>query len=856
MTQPLNTRYFHQLPTLSKPYDGTEILAASRALGGNLYETGGLPLGDLIDLANATGVLSVTHGGTGAASVPSARLALAVPTYVGTKAAMAALDPARDLASILTPNHIGGVFALLTLAALSAAEQTAAALDDANGRGIYIIPSGDVSKVYKRIGSDPVNIEWFDAVPDVVTVSATLTIGSGSPSLTATGAAFTAADIGKDICVPGGGTAGAVLFTTILGITDATHATLAASAATALSGAASTLRYWTDNRASIQNCINVVLALGGGDVLVPNTGLFGSDTTVTALNPGAGDIRFLGQKGGGLTYFEGNTETLACNLFRSTDNSAKGALQFIGMNFVGTLDLYGRRADNPLYLDYYSSVLLANCTWNNIASEAMDFHFLGRFAAINNRLTNIAADGIRCRDTPNGEVRGNFIQRNGDDAIAIHTADSTVPASNNLIRERWVIDGNIIVNGGAISCLGGRAVTITNNIQRFGNNSGIAVRISAPEGSVPLRDLLIKNNQILDLLNIVAGTPSSSGNGIVIQGTAPRGATSTHSFYPGLYDTTGTAWIYTWTYDNTITSNTANPVSPMSGIVIEGNILRRTQPAAATFSAYGVGTRLSQGVTSNPAITDANLTQSIGIAVFSGGLHDSHIDRNMIKDGYVEGIILAAPISNYDYQGVTIDGNDLFGTNVFGISLSTSSFNSDISIRRNYINADPYRTGASVPNTNSKLDGSFTANSTPFGISVGSNTGISIEENIFSNCCNAVVSNVAQFLRNNLLEAGLPAAVGFDAGNKGIGVVPLAGAGYRYKIIDADPTSATFNALVTMQQSEAAAQPSAGSWVEGAFVKNTVPVLGGGVTNLGWIRLTTGSGNVAGTDWANSKVAN
>lgn len=957
------------------------------SVGANIPETG-LPL-------------PIGLGGTGASTALGARTNLGIPTgSVVTIAGLLTLDTTVNSSAVVAADLVGGTFELLTLANLPAAEQTAAALDTANSRGIYVVSTFDSTKVWKRIYAGAVAITWFGAVPNAVFANVALAINSGSAALTATGASFTSADVGKNICVPGAGAAGVLLYTTIAGFTGTTQVTLGTTASIKLAdlaavAAASTLplivstsnaavvypqptyangtlgvgatltgvalagtlpvlqfdgytpvlndriliqsenvspqwngvyalttvgtssvayvltrvtdfdqsaeivqgtivpvthgtvqagqnfmlatsgavtvgttpltftysaiKYWTDNQPSIQNCINVVLALGGGDILVPAGGGFGCNTTVTPLDPGIGKIKFIGQEGGYLIYFEGITETETTNLFRNTTASTtKGPVHFIGMHFKGTLDLYGRRANNPVFLDYYSLVRLEECTWDNIASEAMDLHFLGRFEAVLNRLTNIAADGIRCRDTPNGLVQGNFIQRTGDDPIAIHTADSTVPAPGAMIRERWVIDSNILVNGGgSIHLLGARGFIVTNNILRFCDNAGISIGVDSPEGDVPIRDDTICNNHIYDMVLIASGVPSSSANGIVINGTAPRGATSTDSFYPGLYDTTASKWIYPWNYDNTITSNSVNPVSPISGLVIDGNELRRTQPAVSAFSMYGFGNRLGEGVVSDPQITDANLNQDIAIAVFSGGLHNSHIDHNVVKDGYIIGVSLAAPTSNYDYQSVTIDDNDFFGTNTFGILVNSSSFNADIAMRRNTLNCDPWRTGAPVPQANSNLNGSYVASGLPWGIDIGSNTGISIEQNTFANCCVPVQANVPVYFLDNLQICGLPAAVGsYNVGNKGIGVPNLAGLGWRYKLQDCDPTSATFNAIVSMQVSEAAAQPSTGSWVEGTFVKNIVPALSGGVTNYGWLRLTTGSGNVAGTDWANAKVAN
>lgn len=47
----------------------------------------------------------------------------------------------------------------------------------------------------------------------------------------------------------------------------------------------------------------------------------------------------------------------------------------------------------------------------------------------------------------------------------------------------------------------------------------------------------------------------------------------------------------------------------------------------------------------------------------------------------------------------------------------------------------------------------------------------------------------------------------------------------------------------------AAAAPTSGTYVSGDWVPNSAPVIATGKVLMGWIRLTTGSGNVAGTDW-------
>lgn len=50
--------------------------------------------------------------------------------------------------------------------------------------------------------------------------------------------------------------------------------------------------------------------------------------------------------------------------------------------------------------------------------------------------------------------------------------------------------------------------------------------------------------------------------------------------------------------------------------------------------------------------------------------------------------------------------------------------------------------------------------------------------------------------------------------------------------------------------------PTNGSWAASTFVKNRTPSVAAGKTTLGWSRLTTGTGNVSGTDWTPCVVTN
>lgn len=929
----------------------------------------------------ATGVLPGANGGTFPAT---------------TAAQIAGADTTRNLFANLADDLRGGTFILYTLASLPAAEQTAAALDDANGRGIYIISMFDATKVWKRVYAGAVNIQWWGAFGDVTSPNVTLSITSSTKNLTAVGATFAAADVGKSICIAGAGTSGGILFTHITARVDATHVTvndnavvtvgalasvacattvpLLASLGTLPTGSAPSLfpaptyangalgvgatltanpipttttypvlvidgytpvlndrilvtdenenlayngvyalttvgtatvpyvltrvtdfdqsaellqskmvpivhgtvnagktqylltsgtvtvgttaltfsaygsiRYWTDQTTAVQNCINVVLALGGGQIYSP-VGEYGFDSTAP-LDPGAGGLEFTFASGSSWHYYEGNG-----NLIKNIANITKKHLWFTGFSVKGTLDLWGRQSSEPFWLDYFSTVKFRDCLWDQIASGGMDCHFLGSFWCTNGKLTNIGGGGIRCRDTPNIFVDGNFIQRDGDDAIECHTTD-LVPTGYQLIRERIIVTNNILVNvSGGIRILGARSLLCSGNILRFVQN-GISFGVVVTEGNVPSRDIDINHNLILDQFNAPAGVPSANSFGISWTTTNARGATITDGFVPGRYDTTASAWVYPSTWDNTLTDNAANPVSPLDGLSITHNTIRKTQPGVPAFSMYGYGTTMNDGVAYDPPITEATLLQGYGIVSFAVGLHNSKINDNIIE-GRNFGISFPGATTDFDYLNVDVKNNQMFDVQGIGVFVQGGAFNVDMRIVGNDINCDPYRRGA-----NSNLNGTYitgTGQNAPLGIDATTAKGLTIDDNKFANCCIAVYSTatVPPSMRNNLLISSLPVALGFNAGNKGIGFAPSASAAFKYKIIDADPTSATFNSVITNQLSEAAAQPSTGSWVQGAMVKNTLPALAAGVTNEGWIRLTTGTANVAGTDWANMKVAN
>ncbi len=182
------------------------------------------------------------------ADAASVRSSLTVPVYVYDRSTLAALDTTKDKRAYFD----GSVWDWTTgnYSALVAA-------DTLGGKYIKATAIASSAGAWVRDGN-AVDPRWFGATGNGVIVAATCSINSGTAALTATGAAFTSADVGKLIVVPGAGAAGAPLATTIAGYTNATHVTLTANAGTTLAAVATEIAYGTDDRAAIQAALDLV----------------------------------------------------------------------------------------------------------------------------------------------------------------------------------------------------------------------------------------------------------------------------------------------------------------------------------------------------------------------------------------------------------------------------------------------------------------------------------------------------------------------------------------------------------------------------------------------------------------------
>jgi hypothetical protein len=619
----------------------------------------------------------------------------------------------------------------------------------------------------------------------------------------------------------------------------------------------------TDNQTAFQAAINVALAAGGGTIYIPK-GVYNFPNTSNAakLDPGLGNLTF---KGDGYTssilkYWEGTGTDQQGNLFSNvTNNPAKGALIFQDLQIQGSLGTRTGRRGNPMWLDYYSEVLINSCKFYNIAAMAMDFHYCGSFKCIDSHFENIAADGVRARDTLDCLVTGNKFLRTGDDPIALHLTGGTSPPKANPQAERFIVSNNTVVNcaGACVLVSGGRKTIITGNTFTLMRGISVSPSFGTSEGFRPIYDTIISNNSFTD--SCFGTTISNFAPQSIAIFSNTKSTASTNNTIPGDYDSVTGGFILPRDYTQ---SNTYNQSGPRTqNIIIQGNAFSVTRSGVAAFSDFGYGQRNYQGVNYDYAVPENDLLPSNTIA-FYGQFENVNVSNNIIKDCYraiaIEPQILedANDSPNKHIKNFIIDSNSIYNSQYIGISINTSSSvdnNRDITISNNVINCDPYRLAS-----NSNIDGTYDSESFPSAIEFGWSKGIKIHGNKFKNCCRLIASNSPQlnYISDNIAHCSSPVAVGFNIGNKGIGTI-LTNNNWVYVIEDSDPTSATYLNVTHTTINTSASIPSSGWYYRGWFVKNTTPSIdANNMIILGWIRLTTGTGHVSGTDWAVARVSN
>ena len=462
-----------------------------------------------------------------------------------------------------------------------------------------------------------------------------------------------------------------------------------------------------------------------------------------------------------------------------------------------------------------------------------------------NRLWYNGRGGLCTRQCRRFNAHHNVIVANGDDSIFALQSDN-VP--NDQSSHAINISDNIIIQSQGIRLLSVKSANVCDNIIEkplgFGVFAG-SIFGDYVEGNCASVGLNISGNLITDCLDRGQLDAFNGANQyIMIESTTP--AAQTNGVVPGRSDTiTGDVqepqpWFWT-TVDND-----SDPAYGNAGTwftTLENNTLLSTLDTSLSWGEQG-GLPFwgNDGVVSNIDVTE-ELLQCEGVQL-SGYVNRLKITGGRIAVRNKQGILFSDVNEDFAIMDSVISNVGIERSvdyPAIDTSFSATDKNIDLVIRDCTIDVDPWHEAGARNADGSWISGSVTSTA----IDANRALGVKVVSNTFKNCYQAVRGPVSTFVALNIAVCQ-PVALGYNAANKGMGVIPTTG-GYTHEVVNADPTSADFRKVLTLPLSDSAAKPTGGTYVQGAFVKNSQPTPTNPV--LGWLRLTTGSAHVNGVDW-------
>lgn len=601
-----------------------------------------------------------------------------------------------------------------------------------------------------------------------------------------------------------------------------------------------------DATAATQAAINYAISSGRRGVYFPGGITYNFAAASAALDPGTGDMVFFGDGATSIIQFNEGSSTGAVadrkHLFRNTTNTAKGSLEFRSLNFKGTWTSGGfvERGGAAFLLDYYTEIKIINCRFYDFSWMVSACEAIGRATVIGCTFERSVRDMVRFRSSFNVNIVGNTFKNCDDDPIGLHQSDQL--NTNGTVREGIVIASNIFEDTCGVRCLSGRMVTVRNNIFRRCKTGAILIYSDAAlytEGDVCMFGIDISGNQIYDTL-ARAPFSAAASSVIAVYSQGRKAGSSTSSVVPGENNTGTGAFVKPWDHRIAAHHDANASVAPAFFVRICDNTIARTLPAVAEYDDWGYGTAMTATGFSNAAVNDAALKPGIGI-VIEGDARNVIVDRNIVSH-VAECISFNAPTSHFGLDKCVVSRNVLSDYTTGGVIVATPGANRHINLRiaDNDFDGDPYHTHA-----NRGAGGTWLAAGNPYAVKADACGMWSLERNRIKNVAGIYKATLFAYVTvtDNVLRC-FPVADNFSTSNKGIGDVQLAGTQFRYEMVDSDPTSASYGLQVSEVEVSKSAMPASGRYVRGTFVQAI-----GSTTIWGWLRLTTGTAHVAGTDW-------
>lgn len=596
----------------------------------------------------------------------------------------------------------------------------------------------------------------------------------------------------------------------------------------------------TASSAAVQAAVDACATAGGGVVLVP--GWVGIDSAIVHKRNVI--IRGVGMFASGL-YAMSDVTLLS----RHSGTVSPGSFQ--GLEDL-TLWGYGDRTQS-LGSD---STRLANTS----GSEHVWFH---RVRGIHSRQMSLTGfgtleseavacvversrrDAINLTGGPRARITGNRVDRCGDDAIAFHLSSSTQSGSFSYMQS--VITGNVVTRSFGIKSLGASNAVIANNVMRFVYGYGVYVGLDGSEGAADSLGVQVTDNSILDVIHssLVAG--SSIGAGIYV---TPPAAAAASGPIPGLTGFgTGTESSIGRPVSNAWSAS-GTPYTGSYGVRVSGNVVMQTIDGVTTFSDVGAGDLWNNAGDLDPEMV-SNIGTAGGASVYGIHLANGATRASIVSSNYLYGCSSAVKVTAITAGGnVRVNDNMVTRCNVGVDLVAASQVVGRFVVEGNEFDLDPLFESAERATS----DGEFTGGwSVTTGVSATmlyttNVVGVMSIRNVLSNAVSPSTGGGTVLFRDNVARAdGAGAGVRFSSAAERMQFGEVA-------MIDADPRSATYGTLRTGGVRASSSQPGSGYYAAGAMVMNSAASPAAGVMTLGWYRLTTGSGHVAGTDWVPVKV--
>ena len=560
----------------------------------------------------------------------------------------------------------------------------------------------------------------------------------------------------------------------------------------------------------------------------------------TLRGAGRHQTRIVWPDGGGFALFA----SAAAGAVRASD------IVLADFTVTGGFATSGPRGAYPFLLNAVDGLRISNvCSEYSrvmgfVARNCTDVHITGCIARY------CAIDGINMAQCSGVTIEGCTIEHCDDDGIAVHS-DVFDPGG---VRRSVVVSANRLFDCQGIKVLAPRGTAIIGNTIDCCRTQGISFATVAPsgtliEGMAAAMASLITGNVITNTVNrLNLDNLNQNAPGILLSGASARAGTL--GAVPGEARAGTVIDPYPYFAANAASAGVATPGS--FGVVVANNFIGRTLPACngtvtapatyAKWSDYGFGKIFTRNGWLDPSLAESDMRDH-AVVVSDGVIRDVLITGNIIR-GMTSGLALL--------QAQRMD-NIVFRANQVVDCLSYGVVVNNTGIMRAYIEENLFDLDPFMKHPNRGANGTWLAAGDPTGIKAQAGSGVMVRRNIFRNLCRdsdkPSDSAVSTWLfEGNIVEAD-PVAQGFSSANKGIGMI-RSSAGTLLSQSDSNPASATFGQVLSMPVQAASAMPSSGKWLSGHFVRNSVVSVSGGLVNLGWSRMTTGSNNVLLTDWA------